>query len=74
MIIFDIPYAPSRQGEWSVEVSNEGHSEFKSRKDALRFAVRSAVRAQQQGDDTRITIEGGDGRWRLFDHHAKGVA
>jgi hypothetical protein len=74
MIIFDIPFAPLRHGEWSVEISNDGHSEFKSRKDALRFAVSSAVHAQRQGDDTLITIQGGDGQWRMFDYRAKGVA
>jgi hypothetical protein len=74
MIIFDIPYAPLRHGEWSVQVSNDGHSEFKSRKDALRFAVSSAVHAQQRGDDTLITVEGGDGQWRMFDHQVKGLA
>jgi hypothetical protein len=74
MIIFDIPYAPLRQGEWSVEVSNDGHSVFKSRQDALRFAISSAVNAQQRGDDTLITVQGGDGQWRMFDHRVKGVA
>ena len=74
MIIFDIPYAPSHHGEWSVDVSNDGHSEFKSRQDALRFAVNVALQAQQQGDATLITVEGVDGLWRMFGHRAKGVA
>ncbi|WP_158754029.1 hypothetical protein [Dyella sp. S184] len=73
MIIIDIPYAPSRHGEWSVSVSNDGHSEFKSRMDALRFAISAALRAQQRGNDTLITVEGVDGQWRMFDHLAKGV-
>jgi len=32
------------------------------------------VHAQRQGDDTLITIQGGDGQWRMFDYRAKGVA
>jgi hypothetical protein len=74
MIIFDIPYAPSHHGEWPVRVSNDGHPEFKSRHDALRFAVCSALEAQQRGEETLISLEGVDGKWRMFDHRAKGVA
>jgi hypothetical protein len=74
MIIFDIPYAPLRHGGWSVEVSNDGHPEFESRQDALRFAVNSALTAKQRGDDILITVEGVDGQWRMFDHQAKGIA
>ena len=72
MIIFDIPYAPLGPGKWSVEVSNGGHSEFKSRQDALRFAVRAALEAQPE-NETLISIQGVDGQWRMFDHQAKGV-
>lgn len=72
MIIFDIPYAPSHPGKWSVEASNDGYSEFKSRQDALRFAVSAALKAQH-GGDTLINVEGVDGQWRMFDHQAKGV-
>jgi hypothetical protein len=72
MTIFDIPYAPLHQGKWSVEVSNDGHSEFKSRQDALRFAVSAALRSHK-GSDALINVEGVDGRWRMFDHQAKGI-
>jgi hypothetical protein len=72
MIIIDIPYAPSHPGEWSVGASNDSHSEFKSCLDALRFAVSAALKAQQQGNDTLINVEGVDGQWRTFDHRAKG--
>lgn len=74
MIIFDVPYAPLRHGEWSVDVSNDGHPKFKSRQDAIRFAVGSALKAQQQGGDTLITVEGIDGQWRMFASRVKGVA
>ncbi|WP_158755321.1 hypothetical protein [Dyella sp. S184] len=73
MIFFDIPYSPV-QGAWSVDVSNGGHPEFKSRHDALRFAVNSALSAGQWGEAALITVEGVDGLWRMFDHQAKGVA
>ncbi len=74
MVIFDIPYAPVHLGVWSVDVSNDGHQEFESRKDALRFAIAAALKLHQGGDETLITIEGIDGVWRSFDHLAKGVA
>ncbi|WP_426690656.1 hypothetical protein [Rhodanobacter ginsengiterrae] len=73
MIIFDIPYAPLHHGEWCVGSSNDGHSEFTSRLDALRYAINAALKVQQQGSDARITIEGVDGQWRMFDHRAKGI-
>jgi hypothetical protein len=73
MIIFDVPYAPLHHGEWSVGVSNGDHPKFKSRKDAIRLAVSAALKAQQQGGDTLITVEGVDGQRRMFDHRAKGI-
>ncbi|TPG44848.1 hypothetical protein EAH75_19320 [Rhodanobacter glycinis] len=73
MIIFDIPYAPLHPGEWCVGSSNDGHSEFNSRLDALRFAISAALKVQQEGNDALITVEGIDGQWRKFDHRAKGI-
>ena len=73
MIIFDIPYSPAN-GRWAVQVSNDGHPEFKTRIDAIRFAVDRALKAKQRGDSALITIEGVDGRRRAFDHEVKGVA
>ena len=73
MIIFDIPYSPAN-GRWAVQVSNDGHPAFKTRIDAIRFAVDRALKAQQRGDSALITIEGVDGRRRAFDHEVKGVA
>lgn len=74
MIIFDIPYSPAN-GKWAVQMgTTHGHPEFKTRIDAIRFAVDAALKAQQHGDDALITVEGVDGRRRAFDHEAKGVA
>lgn len=72
MITFDIPYSPAN-GRWAVQVSNDGHPEFKTRIDAIRFAVDAALKAQQHGDGSLITVEGVDGRRRAFDHEVKGV-
>jgi hypothetical protein len=72
MIIFDIPYSPAN-GRWAVQVGTDGHPEFKTRIDAIRFAVDAALKAQQHGDDALITVEGVDGRRRAFDPEVKGV-
>lgn len=74
MIIFDVPFARSLNGAWLVNVSNDGCCEFKSRQDALWFAIHRARTARQAGAEALVNVEGIDGRWRLFDHHAKGVA
>lgn len=74
MIIFDVPFARSLNGTWLVNVSNDGYREFKNRQDALWFAIHRARKAQQDGAEALINVEGIDGHWRLFDHHAKGVA
>ena len=74
MIIFDVPFARSLNGAWLVNVNNNGGCEFKSRQDALWFAIHRACKAQQAGAEALINVEGIDGQWRLFDHHAKGVA
>jgi hypothetical protein len=73
MIIFNVAYAPLHSGAWAVDVSKDGHPEFVSRQDALRFAIGAALKAETRGEDARIAIEGVDGRWRLFDHEAKGI-
>jgi hypothetical protein len=74
MIIFSVPHAPIHPGVWSVDVSDHDHSEFKSRHDAVRFAVNAARTSQQEGRAALVSIEGVDGHWRLFDHQGKGVA
>ena len=74
MVIFNVPYAPIRPHEWSVEVSRDEHSEFKSRQDAVRFAVSAARTSEHKGQAALVAIEGVDGQWRLFDYQAKGVA
>ena len=74
MIIFDVPFARSLNGAWLVNVSNDGCCEFKSRQEALWFAIHRARKAQQAGAEVLINVEGIDGQWRLFDQHAKGVA
>jgi len=74
MIMFSLSYAPVHPGVWSVDAGNNDCPEFKSRLDALRFAVGAAVRSEQGGHTALIAIEGVDGQWRLFDHQTKGMA
>ncbi len=74
MIIFDIPYAPEPSGGWIVHASNDLHAEFRSRTDALRYAIDAALHEEQRGDTSAINIEGADGRWRMFDPNAKGLS
>ncbi|OOG52323.1 hypothetical protein B0E48_17295 [Rhodanobacter sp. C03] len=59
---------------WLVQVSNGGHPEFKTRVDAIRFAVGAARKVKHRGDEALITVEGVDGQRRAFDHDAKGIA
>ena len=74
MIIFDIPYAPEPSGGWLVQASNHLRAEFRSRTDALRYAIDAALHEELRGDRSAINIEGADGRWRMFDPNAKGLS
>ena len=47
--------------------------QFKSRVDALRFAIRAALKSEQDGATAFVAVEGIDGHWRMFDHAGKGV-
>jgi len=72
MIIFDIPYSPAN-GRWAVHASDGGHPNFKTRIDALRFAVGAALETHRGGEGALVTVEGVDGLRRAFDHQAKRV-
>jgi hypothetical protein len=74
MVIYDVPYQPVPDGNWTVKASDDGQKAFPTRNDALRFAIDAALDAHRHGDDAAISIEGADGRWRLFDERAKGIA
>jgi hypothetical protein len=74
MVIYDVAYRPVSDGSWTVKASDDGYKEFPTRTDALRFAIDAALDAHRHGDDAAVSVEGADGRWRLFDEHAKGLA
>jgi hypothetical protein len=74
MVIYDVAYAPVQDGNWTVKASDDGFKEFSTRNDALRFAIDAALVARKHGDDAAVSIEGADGRWRMFDERAKGLA
>jgi len=74
MFTLKIPYAPVHPGVWSVNADDRDFPQFKSRVDALRFAIREALKFEQDGRPALIAVEGVDGQWRMFDHAGKGVA
>ena len=73
MITFRVSYAPVHPGIWSVDIGDQGCSQFKSRVDALRFAIQAALKSEQDGATAFVAVEGIDGHWRMFDHAGKGV-
>jgi hypothetical protein len=73
MTTFDIPYVQVHPGVWSVKAGEFDFPRFKSRVDALRFAITAALKSEQEGRTALIAIEGVDGQWRMFDYLEKGV-
>jgi len=73
MVMLRISYAPVQPGIWAVDGGDFNHLQFKSRVDALRFTIRAAMKAEQQGDSAFVVVEGVDGHWRMFDHAGKGI-
>jgi hypothetical protein len=73
MITFRVSYAPVQPGVWSVDTGGRVCPQFKSRVDALRFAIRAALKAEQGGANAFVAVEGIDGHWRMFDHAGKGI-
>jgi hypothetical protein len=54
-------YAPRLSGVWSVDIGQHGCSVFKSRVDALRFAIVAALESVQEGRSALVAVEGIDG-------------
>jgi len=73
MITFRVSYAPVHPGVWSVDTGDHVRPQFKSRVDALRFAIRAALKSEQDGATAFVAVEGIDGQWRMFDHAGKGI-
>ncbi|MFK2901486.1 DUF2188 domain-containing protein [Dyella jejuensis] len=70
MFIFDIPYSPAESETWLV-LNGEDAKPFRSRGEALRYAMTEAARVPDVS--AAISIEGADGQWRLFDRSMQPV-
>ena len=66
MMIFDLPYASDSQGTFSLSINESPPLRFPSRGAALTYAIRLANQRIAQGLDYAINVEGGDGKWRVF--------
>ena len=64
MIVFDIPLLPAHDA-WNVDLPS-GSRRFFTRHEALQFAAAEASRLTRSGQCAFLSIEGSDGRWRLF--------
>ena len=67
MMTFDLFHAPAQDGRYALSINESPPLHFAGRGAALSYAVKLATQRQQQGLDYAINIEGGDGRWRLFE-------
>jgi len=66
MMTFDLFHAAAADGTYALSINESPPLHFASRGAALRYAVQLANQRHRQGLDYAINIEGGDGRWRLF--------
>nr|WP_298127077.1 hypothetical protein [uncultured Pseudoxanthomonas sp.] len=66
MMTFDLFHDAADDGSYELSINESAPLHFASRGAALGYAVRLANQRHQQGLDYAINIEGGDGRWRLF--------
>jgi hypothetical protein len=75
MLLFDIAFAPNQTRCWDVHVPGDGQQSFASREAAIKYAMEQARNRTLQGStDAFISIEGADGKWRIFDADFKPVA
>jgi hypothetical protein len=74
MVLLDIPFQPDATACWRISVPGEGLRIFADRPAALRFAMDLAKKQDEtMGHVTYISLEGADGRWRLFDANFRTV-
>ncbi|MGY3230889.1 hypothetical protein ACVWWJ_002373 [Luteibacter sp. HA06] len=67
MLVFDIPFHPPDDENWTVDLPCGEQRAFDARHDAVRFAAREAARLKStEGLETYLSLEGEDGKWRLF--------
>lgn len=67
MMTFDLFHTPADDGSFALSINESPPLHFDTRGAALGYAVRLAHQRHRQGHDYAINIEGGDGRWRLFE-------
>jgi len=67
MMTFDLFHTPADDGSYELSINESPPLHFTTPGAALGYAVRLANQRHQQGLDYAINIEGGDGRWRLFE-------
>jgi hypothetical protein len=65
MLVFDIPFQPP-DGTWRIETPSGHGQSFQGRHQAVQFAAREAARLALSTGGAYLSIEGEDGRWRLF--------
>lgn len=71
MMMFDLPYAPDEEGAYPLSINESPPLRFSSRQAALSYAVKLANQRADHGKDYAINLEGGDGKWRLFQGRAR---
>ena len=69
---FDLPFAADAQGMWTMTSANGVRHDFRSRIEALEFALHEA-RDHLPCARGAIRVEGADRRWRSFDGELKAL-
>lgn len=66
MLVFDIPFHPPHN-TWTISLPSGACRAFAERHEAVRFAALEASRlTSREGKQIYLSIEGADGKWRLF--------
>lgn len=67
MALFEIPYNSDEDDSWKIPIPGDGCQQFRSRDEALAFALKLTKERQSMEDGSNyLCVEGGDGIWRLF--------
>jgi hypothetical protein len=66
MLVFDIPLHAPDGGDWVVALQSGETRTFPSRSEAVKFAAKEVMRASAAGIQAYLSIQGDDGKWRLF--------
>ncbi len=67
MVVIDIPLDPPENGTWPVTLPSGDRRAFTVRHDAVNLAAKEAAKlAARDGRKVLLSLEGEDGKWRLF--------